>query len=57
MFGIIAAVAFALAYLLHGFAAGNEWIGWQALLLAGLFFLALHFVTGVAVPWRRTPPG
>jgi hypothetical protein len=46
MFGIAAIVAFLLAYLMHGFGAGNAWVGWVGLMLLGLACLAVHLVTG-----------
>ena len=46
MFGIAAIVAFLLAYLLHGFGTGNQWVGPAALLYLGLALLAAHVVVG-----------
>lgn len=56
MLGILAVVAFILAFFFHG--AGfttSAWLDWQSLMLAGLVLLALHLL-GVApfgVRWTR----
>lgn len=54
MLGILAAVAFLLAFLFHGAGfAGSPWLDWESLLLAGLALLALHLLGVAPVTWRR----
>lgn len=60
MAGILALLAFALAFVFHG--AGfnaNAWLGWQSMALLGLVLLALHLVLGTGLPVvvRRRAPG
>lgn len=51
MFAVLAAICFAIASLIAFTSlSGISVIGLVAL---GLFLLALHFVLGVGVPWRR----
>ena len=53
MFGILAAVAFAVALLMHLFGWGTGKVDVALFTLIGLLCLCLHLVTGVALPWRR----
>jgi len=58
--GILALLAFALAFVFHG--AGfnpSAWLGWQSMALLGLLLLALHLVAGSGLPVvvRRRAPG
>lgn len=56
MFGVIAVILFALAFLFHGFAFnGNAWVDPASMLYLGLVFLALHLLgVGVGVvAWTR----
>jgi predicted Co/Zn/Cd cation transporter (cation efflux family) len=57
VFGILAVLAFALAFLFHGFRfAGNSWVDPASLAYLGLTFLALHLLgVGVAVVERIRP--
>ena len=54
MFGIAAVVAFALAFFVNVFGWSHGHFTWQAVMLAGLVFLAAHLlpVSGT-MPWRR----
>ena len=54
MLAILAAIAFAVAFILHWVGAGKNPIDPDGLMLLGLFLLALHLIVPVAVPWRRT---
>ena len=60
MFAIIAAILFAIAFIVHGgaYAANNLWLDWQSLMIAGLFFLALALLKGGGLPFTitRRPP-
>jgi hypothetical protein len=48
MFGILAVIAFGVAFIFHGTGfTGSTWVDWQSFTLAGLVFLALHTL-GVA---------
>jgi hypothetical protein len=43
VFGILAVVAFAIAFVFHGAGfTGSPWVGWQSFMILGLVFLALH---------------
>ena len=45
MCGILAVLAFALAFLFHGFAfKGNVWVDPPSMMYLGLVFLALHLL-------------
>jgi hypothetical protein len=59
MFAVIAAILFAIGFIVHGgaYASTNTWLDWTSLMLAGLFFAALHLVFGTGVPFtiRRRP--
>jgi len=56
MFAVLAAVLFAVGYILSGSAAHtNAWLSPGALTLAGLFCLALH-LCGIGTWTRRPPP-
>jgi hypothetical protein len=56
VFGIIAVVAFGVAFIFHGAGFhGSAWVSWQSFALIGFVFLTLHLLgvaTGVRV-WRR----
>lgn len=58
MFGVVALIAFVLAWFFH--AAGfhpSAWIDSASMLYLGLAFLAGHLTFGVALPLiRRQPP-
>ena len=56
MFAIIAAVLFAIAWIVHGgaYEAHNLWLDWQSLALAGLFFLALALLSSGRFPFTIT---
>jgi hypothetical protein len=57
MAGVIAAVLFAVAFVINLSSANvSKAFQPESLMLAGLFFLALH-LCGVwnGAPWRRTP--
>ena len=54
MFGWAAVVAFALATLMHLFGWGSGKVDVLLFILIGLLCAALHLVTGLGVPWRRT---
>jgi hypothetical protein len=48
VFGILAIVALAIAFIFHGAGFhGSAWVDWQSFMLLGLVFLALHLL-GVA---------
>lgn len=54
MLGILAAVAFALAFLMNIFGWGHGHFGWQAVMLLGLTLLAIHLVGAAGpLPWQR----
>ena len=53
MFGVLAAVAFAIAVLMHVFGWGSGKADVTTFALIGLLCLCLHLVTGAALPWRR----
>ena len=53
MLAILAAIAFAVAFVLHWAGGGHNPIDVTGLALLGLFLLALHLIIPVAVPWRR----
>jgi hypothetical protein len=45
VFGILAIVAFAIAFVFHGAAfTGSAWVDWQSFMILGLVFLALHLL-------------
>lgn len=53
MLGIIAAVLFAVAFIVNGSGSHtNMWFSPMSLMFAGLFCLALHLV-GVGTSWVR----
>lgn len=57
MFAVLAAVAFGVAFVLNGAATvTNAWFSPTSLMLAGLFFLALH-LCGVGAGWALTRRG
>lgn len=62
MFGILAALCFAIAWIFNGAGFNHStWLSAVSLALLGLFFLALHIVgfsaIAPAVPVRRRAPG
>jgi len=57
MFAVLAAVAFGVAFVLNGAATvTTAWFSPTSLMLAGLFFLALH-LCGVGAGWALTRRG
>jgi hypothetical protein len=57
MLAIVAAIIFGLALLLDLMDASvSDAFTWTTLLMAGMFFLALHFAgVGTGTTWRRWP--
>jgi len=57
MFGLIAAILFAVAFIINGSGTStNAWFSPLSLALAGLFCLAVHLL-GVGTGWSiRRPP-
>ena len=54
MFAWVAAVLFAIAFVIHGgaFTIHTPWLAWQSFALLGLVAVAVH-LTG----WKRKPHG
>lgn len=57
--GILALLAFALAFIFHGAGFGKlgPWLDWQGLALLGFVLLTLPGAWSVTVPLRRRAPG
>ena len=55
--GILALLAFALAFIFHGagFAKLGPWLDWQGLALLGLVLLSFPSAWALAAPLRRRP--
>lgn len=53
MLAVLAAVCFAVAFVLHWAGGGHNPIDVTGLTLLGLFLLALHLVVPLGVPWRH----
>ena len=54
MFGLIAAICFAVAFILHWAGGGHNPVDPAGLGYLGLFFLALHLLWPWT-PWNRVP--
>jgi hypothetical protein len=59
MWAIIAAVLFAITFVIHGgaFQVSTDWLAWQSFALAGLTCLAIHGFHQVPLPLRRRSDG
>jgi len=57
--GILALLAFALAFIFHGTGFGKlgPWLDWQGLMLLGFVLLTFPGAWVVTAPLRRRAPG
>lgn len=56
MAGLLAIVAFIISFFLNVFSVAHGWFNWQALMVLGLVFLAVHLYRDWWPDgWRRVP--